>query len=56
MRAEDESQMNIEDDDAVIEDDSVFSNRRGMLAKPKNMIDREPEREPDFSYREKKAQ
>jgi len=43
--------VNLEDDDAVIEDDSVFSNRRGILNKPKNMIEREPEREPDFSYR-----
>ncbi|CDW80262.1 serine [Stylonychia lemnae] len=53
VRAEDESQMNVDDDEgAVIEEESVYTNRRG-LNQPKNLIEREPEREPDFSYREK---
>lgn len=46
--------MNIDDDDepADIDEESMFTNRRGHLNPPKNMIDREPEREPDQSYME----
>lgn len=43
--------MQIDDDDpAVVDEESIYANRRGVLNPPKNMVEREPEREPDHSF------
>ena len=49
VRPEDDSLMPFEDDDdpAVLDEESVYANKRGNLNPPKNLIEREPEREPD---------
>ncbi len=48
VRPEDESVINIDDDEPFIEEDADYTNRRGNVNPPKNMIEREPEREPEF--------
>ena len=49
LRGEEESVI-ADDEDAIIDDD-IQSNRRNALGTnpPKNLVEREPEREPDFS-------
>lgn len=39
-----------DDEPQAIDDDAMYSNRKGQLKPSKNMIEREPEREPDQSY------
>lgn len=47
LRGEEESVF-ADDDEPIADDDGMYSNRK-HLNPPKNMIDREPEREPDYS-------
>jgi len=47
MRGEEESVL-ADDDEPIMDDDGQFSNRKN-LNPPLSMIEREPEREPDYS-------